>query len=890
MLTNIRSLRYKTDELEAELLNNNIDICCITESWLTDDIPTESVNIDGYVCYRHDRTDGRQAGGVVCYVRQDLPFTLLRPVDNSGVESLWLLYRQPHMPRSMSHIVFGTVYHPPDAANRTTTTHITDNIDAVVRQHSNACCVIVGDFNKMIDKPLQDIKLKQIVQRATRKSAILDKIYTNIGQWYMEPTILPNIAKSDHQAVMMLPIDGVMHSTGHRITVSVRSKDSNRKAQLARHLATFDWSAMYYLPSTELMATYFYDVTTSLLEYYLPLRSVSSFSTEKPWITDEFRRLIRQRQYAWTHNNKSEYNRLRNSVNRSSRKLRERYYKKKIEGLRQSNATNWWRQTKKLTGQVSKQDLAGLANETTDGNMQRLANNINTSLVNVSADLDRLTVATAADQYVDNDNELMAPPGECAYNYEITAEIVFNKLERINIRKAPGPDNLPNWFLRDFGFALCDPLAWIFNSSIKEGIVPSIWKKANVVAIPKIKPPKSIEQDLRPISLTPTISRIFESIVGKWMLDAIGDKFDKKQFGAIKGRSTSHALVDIMHKWHKAMDERNAIRVVFIDYAKAFDHVDHLTVIKKLAVLGVTPIILRWIHSFLMDRQQRVKVGNGFSDWASPNGGMPQGTYLGPYVFLAMINDLKSPLELHKFVDDCTLSEIIQKSGASIMQQAIDSVDSWSSLNHMIISTKKTKEMLIGSILKNPPSLLQLNGQLIERVKSYKLLGLHVTDSLQWKVHVSSMCSRAAQRLHFLQQLKRAAMSSDDLLYYYQSVVRPVIEYACVVWHTSLTQEQTKQLESIQKRAMKIIFGSDSDDLPRALAACPSLAERREWLTKRFFTGLLNETSCLHELLPAKRDSDVTGKLRDAKQYPVPWARTERFRKSTILYALNHFQ
>ena len=98
----------------------------------------------------------------------------------------------------------------------------------------------------------------------------------------------------------------------------------------------------------------------------------------------------------------------------------------------------------------------------------------------------------------------------------------------------------------------------------------------------------------------------------------------------------------------------------------------------------------------------------------------------------------------------------------------------------MIISTKKTKEMLIGSILKNPPSLLQLNGQLIERVKSYKLLGLHVTDSLQWKVHVSSMCSRAAQRLHFLQQLKRAAMSSDDLLYYYQSVVRPVIEYACV--------------------------------------------------------------------------------------------------------------
>jgi len=119
-------------------------------------------------------------------------------------------------------------------------------------------------------------------------------------------------------------------------------------------------------------------------------------------------------------------------------------------------------------------------------------------------------------------------------------------------RKAPEPDDLPNWFLRDFSFALCDPLACIFNSSIKEGVVQSIWKRANVVPIQKTKPPKSVEQDLRPISLTPTISKIFESIVGRWILDVIGDKFDKKQFGAIKGRSTSHALVDITHKWHKA--------------------------------------------------------------------------------------------------------------------------------------------------------------------------------------------------------------------------------------------------------------------------------------------------------------------------------------------------
>ena len=126
-----------------------------------------------------------------------------------------------------------------------------------------------------------------------------------------------------------------------------------------------------------------------------------------------------------------------------------------------------------------------------------------------------------------------------------------------------------------------------------------------------------------------------------------------------------------------------------------------------------------------------------FSDWASPNGGMPQGTFLGPYVFLALINDLQSSLVMHKFVDDCTMTEILEahRSMTSIMQQEIDGVDSWSSLNHMKINTKKTKEMLFGSITKNPPSLLQPNGQPIERVRSYKLLGLHVTDTLKWNEH-----------------------------------------------------------------------------------------------------------------------------------------------------------
>jgi Reverse transcriptase (RNA-dependent DNA polymerase) len=116
----------------------------------------------------------------------------------------------------------------------------------------------------------------------------------------------------------------------------------------------------------------------------------------------------------------------------------------------------------------------------------------------------------------------------------------------------------------------------------------------------------------------------------RWMLNKISDKFDIRQFGALKGPSTTHALIDITHTWHQALDNRSSVRTLFIDFSKAFDHVDHATEFRKMKCPGVQPFLLRWMHSFLYERKQRVKIGDGFSSWTKLNGGMPQGTWLGP--------------------------------------------------------------------------------------------------------------------------------------------------------------------------------------------------------------------------------------------------------------------
>jgi len=159
---------------------------------------------------------------------------------------------------------------------------------------------------------------------------------------------------------------------------------------------------------------------------------------------------------------------------------------------------------------------------------------------------------------------------------------------------------------------------------------------------------------------------------------------------------------------------------------------------KTLAALGVPTISLRWIQSFLMDHQQSVKIDDTFSDMVSPNGGMPHGTYVGSYVFLSPLDDLKSLFERHTFVNVCTLTKSVKELNTSRMQQEIDDLYSWSNLNHMNINIKKTKEMLFESIIKNPSLPLQLNGQPIERVSSYKFLDFHVTDTLKWNEHVLS--------------------------------------------------------------------------------------------------------------------------------------------------------
>ena len=243
----------------------------------------------------------------------------------------------------------------------------------------------------------------------------------------------------------------------------------------------------------------------------------------------------------------------------------------------------------RLLGQSSNtrsQQLCALANRLTDGDVSRLADNINNFFHSISADLpvfDHNCVAQILQDIDAFPEDLVIEPYSVEY-----------KLANISIYKSPGP-----WFLRDFSVYVAEPVCCIFNTSLRTGIFPQLWKQANVIPVPKVQPPGSIESDLRPISLTSTLSKILESYVGNWIMNRVLPTLDIKQFGAIRGRSTTHALVDMLHIWHKALDQSQLATVMFVDFSKAFDRVDHTVVINNLTELAIPGLVVKWFASFL---------------------------------------------------------------------------------------------------------------------------------------------------------------------------------------------------------------------------------------------------------------------------------------------------
>ena len=441
-------------------------------------------------------------------------------------------------------------------------------------------------------------KLKQIIDFHTRKDQTLNLVLTNMHQYYQDPQRLAPFGLSDHFTVSVRSKSSFVHP--NKFVHSRDLRPSTRSA-ISLFLGKIDWSIINTLPTCETKLSFFENIVQVGLDTIAPIKTHVIRDNEPPWITPHFKSLVKQRQNALTNGDMVTFRSLRNIVNRERKKCREKCFSSKVQQLKETKPNNWWKAVKAISGMEPISSSLNLSHLTSpESSTYDLANTINNAFLEPSKSFVPLVKPTTS-----------AVPSIC-HDLIVSEIAVFKKLCHLNPSKSSGPDNLPSWLLRENADILTQPITSILNASYSEQQLPTSWKMANVSPIPKTRPVNDINKHLRPISLTPILSKIAEDfVVDQHFKPAVLKMIDPRQFGTVPKSSTTHALISMLHSLYSATDGTGAMaRMVLFDFRKAFDLIDHQILVEKIQNLDLQPGIIRWITDFLTNRLQRVKLPN----------------------------------------------------------------------------------------------------------------------------------------------------------------------------------------------------------------------------------------------------------------------------------------
>lgn len=419
----------------------------------------------------------------------------------------------------------------------------------------------------------------------------------------------------------------------------------------------------------------------------------------------------------------------------------------------------------------------------------------------------------------------------------ITKEVVKRHLQKLKTEKSPGPDCIHPRVLKELSEELCDVMADIFNTSLCEGSLPMDWKTANISAIFK-KGDRAEKSNYRPVSLTSVVCKVLEGILREHILKHLIESgiLSSSQFGFIRGRSTVLQMLQVLDEWTKILDEGGEVDVIYMDFQKAFDKVPHQRLLHKLAGYGITGNILKWIESFLLGRKQRVHIKGVYSDWEDVLSGVPQGSVLGPVLFILFINDLPTKVtsRVYLFADDTKIfRRIDSQEDHDILQEDIHTLHKWSEDNLLPFHPEKSKHLKISSSYREPriteyylrTQEVEMTG--ITKVSSEKDLGIITDKHLAFEEHIQDKVNKANRIMGII---RRTFVSLDIPTFrcLFKTMVRPHLEYAQSVW-SPYKKKDIITIENVLRRASKLVPGLRNLTYPERLQVLeiPTMVYRR---------------------------------------------------------------
>ena len=565
----------------------------------------------------------------------------------------------------------------------------------------------------------------------------------------------------------------------------------------------------------------FKDILINILDQIAPSKTLVRKAHCTPWFDKELVTLSKKRSYyynkarrrkevsIWDH-----YKNLRNAFIFKFKKKKKEYYHNLTKELGLSSKKLWKKLTPYLKPNEKLTNISihrnGIVQNTPEELIITFSNFFSTAIIGESSFPPTTQCIPFIQKNITNFISKRDTPTTFKLNY-FTTEEVAKVLCAIDPSSAPGISGIPTIILKACAPQLAHPLTSLFNLCLKNGVIPAEWKSSIITPIYKGKGSKTELDNYRPISVLPPIAKLFEKLVSNHMYDYFENNnlFHCAQFGFRAKLSCEAALNTMIQNWRNNIDDHKNTVAVFLDLRKAFDTVNHELLILKLKLYGFDNSMISLMSNYLTDRTFKVKIENLTSADTKITNGVPQGSILGPLLFLIYINDmcfLQLNSATHLFADDTTLSYSSKVHDVySKLKDDLISVSNWLNNNLLLVNWTKTNAMVFYDNNASVTPNINVNGNIISIINSTKLLGVTIDSDLKFKTHIANICKKINRKTFVFKRCLHLFSYSFKVTLF-KLFVLPHFEYCSTTFFSS-SIDNINKLEKCFSKSIKLILG-----------------------------------------------------------------------------------
>jgi hypothetical protein len=796
----------------------------LSETRVTSDIEDNEIYLYGYTTIRNNSCT-RHTGGVVIYILDSISYSVVR---NELFENIWILSIEVKS-NLIKNGVYTVIYRSPSGSKSVFLDYCETFFEDIAE--SDDTHIIVGDFNIDMSKTtsesnrqkllIENNGLKQYVDDFTRVDkehrTIIDLVISN--DFSLEVNILNSPKISDHA---ILEIGGIVKDCvcGVENKKIISWKNYNKNLMIEK-LNSFNWTEYESLDFNSRANMVIEVLERNLNEMLETIEIKDIDNSYKKWYDNELKKKRSERDFAYmkfyitdSDEDWTVYTQLRNIYFQSCRKKEFEFNQNSVENFK-SEPKILWKNLKAMLKRKEKPINSIIFNGIAEDDQQKIADKFNNyfidSILEINTNIHSVNTTNTFYPFFNHMNS----------NSELKfSTINLNELQSImqNIKnKTSGINNLNlNVIIDSFdvvGACFLD----IINSSLQTGMVPEKWKKSTIVPIQKVSGTKKCEE-FRPINILPAYEKVLESVVKTQLMNYLERNkiLIDEQSGFRSTHSCETSLNLTLSAWKEMIEDNKIIVAVFLDFKRAFETIDRELLLRKMEQYGIKGAELSWFRSYLSNRSQETKFYEKISDAINVQLGVPQGSVLGPLLFILYINDIKNVLrysKLNLFADDTllyiaadTLDEAVNR-----MNDDLVSLFQWLAWNKLKLNVQKTKYMVI-TFKKNVPVDLfkvKIGDNDLECVKHMKYLGVVIDDKLKFNKNMEMLQKKISKKINFIRRLS-SKLSKYSKITLYKAIILPHLDYCSSILFLANNSELS-YLQKLQNRMMRTILRSRLD-------------------------------------------------------------------------------